>query len=132
MKLYAGLQRTHASTRNIMKKSGLFPAVISAAKKQFIKGVQMKDRVMLGLWKYMVSLPPFLVDMGKQLERTKTRFEAAAGFMTPDHRRVHHFVVRELPVAGKPLPPDLISEKLRLPRERVVSVLNDLEQHMTF
>ncbi len=92
----------------------------------------MKDRVMLGLWKYMLSLPPFLMDMKKQLSRTKTRFEAAMGFMTDDHRRVHHFVVRELPFAGKPLTPEFLSGKLGLPKDRVVSILNDLEQHMTF
>lgn len=92
----------------------------------------MKDRIMLGLWKYMLSVPSFLLDPQKQLMRQKMRFEAAMGFMTEDHRRVHHFTVKELPVAGKPLSPEFISEKLGLPRDRVVSVLADLEKHMTF
>jgi hypothetical protein len=92
----------------------------------------MKDRIMLGLWKYMLSVPPFLMDMKKQVAREKMRFEAAMGFMTEDHRRVHHFAVRELPNAGKPLSPDFIAGKLDLPRDRVVSVLTDLEKHMTF
>ena len=92
----------------------------------------MKDRIMLGLWKYMLSVPPFLMDMKKQVVREKMRFEAAMGFMTEDHRRVHHFAVRELPNAGKPLSPDFIAGKLDLPRDRVGSALNDLEKHMTF
>jgi hypothetical protein len=92
----------------------------------------MKDRIMLGLWKYMLSVPPFLMDMKKQLARGKMRYEAAMGFMTRDHRRVHHFAVRELPHAGEPLSPEFIAGKLDLPRDRVVSVLNDLEKHMTF
>lgn len=92
----------------------------------------MKDRVMLGLWKYMLSVPSFIMDMKKQVAREKMRFEAAMGFMTEDHRRVHHFAVRELPNAGKPLSPDFIARKLDLPGDRVVSVLNDLEKHMTF
>ncbi len=92
----------------------------------------MKDRIMLGLWKYMLSIPPFLMDMKKQLARGKMRYEAAMGFMTGDHRRVHHFVVRELPDAGKPLSPEFIAGKLGLHRDRVVSVLNDLEKHITF
>ncbi len=92
----------------------------------------MKDRIMLGLWKYMLGIPSFIMDMKKQIAREKMRYEAAMGFMTGDHRRVHHFVVRELPNIGKPLSPEFIARKLDLPRDRVVSVLNDLEKHMTF
>ncbi len=92
----------------------------------------MKDRIMLGLWKYMLSVPSFMMDMKKQVARQKLRFEATRGFMTDDHRRVHHFVVRELPNQGKPLSPEFIARTLDLPRDRVVLVLNDLEKHMTF
>lgn len=92
----------------------------------------MKNRLMLGLWKYMFTVPSFLIDPKKQLERQKMRFEAAIGFMTEDHRRVHHFVVRELPNVGKPLSPEFIAGEVGLPREQIVSVLDDLEKHMTF
>ncbi len=92
----------------------------------------MKDRIMLGLWKYMLSIPPSLIDMRKKLEKEKLRHEKAMGFMTDEHRRVHHFAVRELPKRGQALPPDIIAAELGLPRERVVSILDDLEQHMTF
>jgi hypothetical protein len=92
----------------------------------------MKDRIMLGLWKYMLSVPPIIMDMKKQVARGKMRYEAAMGFMTGDHRRVHHFAVRELPHTGKPLSPEFIAQKLGLPCDRVVFILNDLEKHMTF
>lgn len=92
----------------------------------------MKDRIMLGLWKYMISLPPFLMNMKKQIEREKIRYEMAMGFMREDHRRVHHFVVRQLPDAGKPLSPDVIARNIGLDRDLVVSILDDLEKHMTF
>ncbi len=92
----------------------------------------MKNRIMLGLWKYMLSIPSALVDPEKKLLRQKMRFEAAMGFMTTDHRRVHHLVVAELPRTGKPLSPGLISQKLSLPPDRVVRLLEDLEKHMTF
>jgi hypothetical protein len=92
----------------------------------------MKDRIMLGLWKYMLNIPSYVMDMKKQVSREKLRFEAAMGFMSKDHRRVHHFVVRELPNVGKPLSPEIIAKSLDLPIDRVVFVLNDLEKHMTF
>ncbi len=92
----------------------------------------MKDRIMLGLWKYMINVPPFLMDMKKQVAREKMRYEAAMGFMSDDHRRVHHFTVRELPNAGKPLSPHFVAARLGLPVDRVASLLEDLEKHMTF
>ena len=92
----------------------------------------MKDRIMLGLWKYMLSVPPYIIDLKKQLEKNKLRYEAAMGFMTQDHRRVHHFSVRELPKTGKPLQPGMIAAGLDLPQEKVVDILSDLEKHMTF
>lgn len=92
----------------------------------------MNDRIMLGLWKYMLSIPASLINPEKQLMRQKMKFEAAMGFMTEDHRRVHHFTVRELPRVGKPMSPKFISQHLGLPREKVVSLLTDLEKHMTF
>ena len=92
----------------------------------------MKDRIMLGLWKYILNVPPYLLDMKKQLEKNKLRYEAAMGFMTPDHRAVHHFAVRELPKIGKPISAGLIAANLGLPKGKVVLILDDLEKHMTF
>jgi hypothetical protein len=60
------------------------------------------------------------------------RCRAATRFMTEEHRRVHHFVVRELPITGKPLTPEFIAGKLGLPHGRVVFLLSDLEKHKTF
>lgn len=92
----------------------------------------MKERIMLGLWKYMLNIPPFIINMQKQVAREKLRFEAAMGFMSGEHRLVHHFVVRELPRAGHPLSPTFLAAGLGLPVERVTAILDDLERHMTF
>ncbi len=92
----------------------------------------MKDRIMLGLWKYMLGVPTCIMDMKKQLNKAKLRYEASMGFMTADHRRVHLFSVAELPRVGKPLPLEFIAEKTNLPLDRVVPILADLEEHMTF
>ncbi|MFH0754204.1 MAG: hypothetical protein V2A70_06540 [Candidatus Omnitrophota bacterium] len=52
--------------------------------------------------------------------------------MSEEHRLVHHFAVRELPIAGKPLSPELLSTALNIPVGRVIAILDDLESHMTF
>lgn len=90
----------------------------------------MEDKIFLGIWKYMIGIPPAL--MKKRVPERKKKFAAHLGFMTGELRRVHHFVVRELPYAGKPLPPGYIGERLGMPVERVVVLLDDLERHMTF
>jgi hypothetical protein len=69
---------------------------------------------------------------GGPMEDKIKRFKAATSFMTEEHRRVHHFVVRELPYAGEPLAPEFIAGKLGLPHDRVVFLLDDLEKHKTF
>jgi hypothetical protein len=93
-------------------------------------GEMGKDRLMLGLWRIMVGVPSFL--WRRQMLLEKKQAEAELGFMTPDHRRVHHYVVRELPRSGGPLGPDAVAEGLGLPLDRVSTILEDLERHMTF
>jgi hypothetical protein len=52
--------------------------------------------------------------------------------MSEDHHRVHDFVVTELPRAGAPVPPESIAEALGLAVTLVRSVLDELEEHLTF
>ncbi len=90
----------------------------------------MKDKLMLGLWRYMLKVPPFLWE--KQISRAKKKSEAENRFLTKEHSLVHHFVVRELPRAGEPLSPEFVANKLNLPIIRVKSILDDLEKRLTF
>jgi hypothetical protein len=58
--------------------------------------------------------------------------KAELSFMSEEHHLVRNFVVAELPRIGVPLSPDLIATRLNLPDARVISLLDDLEKHMTF
>ena len=90
----------------------------------------MKNKLMMGLWKYIINVPPFL--WKKQIAKGKKKYAQHLAFMSGEHRLVHHFVVRELPRAGNPLAPEFIASALNIPVQRVISILNDLESHMTF
>jgi hypothetical protein len=95
------------------------------------KGVNiMKNKLMMGLWKVMINVPPFLWE--KQIAKGRKKYADHLAFMSGEHRLVHHFVVRELPFAAKPLSPEFIASALHIPIERTISILNDLEAHMTF
>jgi hypothetical protein len=90
----------------------------------------MKKDVLLGLWKHLISIPRFIWrELDKKIvEEVGHRRD----FMTPQHSLVHHFVVRELPRYARPMPPGYVAEQLALPLPQVVSILDDLEKHLTF
>ena len=90
----------------------------------------MKNKLMMGLWKYMINVPPFLWE--KQIEKGKKKYADHLAFMSREHWLVHHFVVRELPFTGMPLSPEFIANTLGLPIARTTAILDDLESHMTF
>ena len=58
--------------------------------------------------------------------------EDRLGFMSEEHHRVRDFVVRELPRLGEPVSPQFIAQQLGLRPQRVMRLLDDLEQHKTF
>ena len=90
----------------------------------------MKNKIMLGMWRYMLNVPPVLME--KQRAKGKAKMAANLVFMTAEHRLVHHFVVRQLPGADQPLSPVFIADALSLPVDHVKRLLQDLEEHMTF
>lgn len=90
----------------------------------------MKNKLMFGLWRYILNIPPLLWE--KQISKAKKKFDVEHAFMTTEHRLVHHYVVKKLPIVGKPLSPEIISEDLKMTLESVKLILDELEKHMTF
>ena len=90
----------------------------------------MGNKLMAGVWRYVLDVPPFLWE--KHILREVQEVKRSTGFMSAEHRLVHHYVVRELPRYGKPMPPDLVARELGPAPERVVEILDDLERHLTF
>ncbi len=90
----------------------------------------MKNSLLLGLRRFLVPIPPLI--WNSEIARSEKNGAARLAFMSADHHRVRNFVVSELPRAGAPLPPGLIARCLDLPPERVVTILDELEKHMTF
>jgi hypothetical protein len=90
----------------------------------------MNESLLLGLGHHMLPVPRPVWQ--RQIARSGEGNRAALGFMSDDHHRVRDFAVVELPRAGAPLPPELFAERLSLPLARVMSILDELEHHMTF
>jgi hypothetical protein len=90
----------------------------------------MKGSLLLGLGHYMIPVPRMIWERVLTGQSAGTR--ERLGFMSEDHHRVRDFAVLELPRAGAPLAPEAIAEALDLEVPRVVSILEELEEHLTF
>jgi hypothetical protein len=88
----------------------------------------MKNRLMFGFWRCIISIPPFLWE--KQLSKAKKQFKNELAIMSTEHRAVHHFVVKELPTLNKPMSPEFVSQQLNMSQQKVKLILNDLHTLM--
>ena len=86
--------------------------------------------LLLGIGRRLWPIPQALWQ--RRLKRGSIAERKHLSFMSTDHHRVRDFVVLELPRRGEPLSPELIAESLSLPLQRVVTILDELEAHLTF
>lgn len=91
----------------------------------------MNRNLLLGLGRFLMPIPRPI--WTRQVTKDEQGIQSGAlDFMTADHHRVRDLTVLELPRQGRPLPPDWIARQLSLPLEQVQTILDELEQHMTF
>jgi len=90
----------------------------------------MTDGLLLGLGHHTIPIPRLVWQ--RLLKARARKIRARLGFMSEDHHRVRDFVVTELPRAGAPLPPESIAEELGLDVPLVRSILDELEEQLTF
>ena len=88
------------------------------------------NRVLLGFKRRMVPIPWFV--FMRVLLRGAAKTKRVLGGLDDEHRRIHHFVVKELPALGKPMPPDFIAQGLGVEQKRVVEILDELERRLIF
>jgi hypothetical protein len=88
------------------------------------------SKVLLGLKQYMVPIPWFVFT--RVLPRGVRKAKRALGGLDNEHRRVHHFVVRELPRLATPMPPEYIAHGLEMEESRVIGILDELERRLIF
>ena len=89
----------------------------------------MSERILLGVGRRMVPVPEWLF---RRLVQRDTKKLAQRRPLGPDHRRVQHFAVREIPRRREPIAPEVIAAELDLPIDRVTEILGELERRMTF
>ncbi len=86
--------------------------------------------VKLGFKRHMIPLPWSLFQ--RVVRREAATSGRVLGGLDEDQRRVHHFVVRDLPRLNAPMPPEHIAGALELSPSRVVEILDELERRLIF
>ena len=87
-------------------------------------------RVLLGFNRRMIPIPWFVFTRILQREAKKTK--RVLGGLDEEHRRVHRFVVKNLPGLASPMPPDYIADRLKLDKSRVIQILDELEKRLIY
>ena len=87
-------------------------------------------KVLLGFKRHMLPIPWGLFRRAAPREARKT--QRALGGLDDEQRRVHHFVVRELPRLGQPMSPDHVAAALQMDLARVVEILDELERRLIY
>ncbi len=90
----------------------------------------MPEQILMGKGRDIIGIPRNMWEQG--LRETLPLIKARLEFMSESHHLVRNFVVRELPKIEKPLSPEFISEHLNFSKAQVISILEDLEKHLTF
>jgi hypothetical protein len=87
-------------------------------------------RLLFGHKRFMLPLPLSLFRRMASIEAAKNR--RVFGHLDDDHRRVHHFVVRELPGLARPMGPDYVASMLDMDITRVGVIMDELERRKLF
>jgi hypothetical protein len=88
------------------------------------------ETVLLGFKHHMLPIPQALFRRALNAGTNKTH--RVLGGLDDQQRRVHHFVVRDLPRLAEPMPPEHIAKALEMELDRVIEVVDELERRLIF
>jgi hypothetical protein len=90
----------------------------------------MEEKILLGQGQKIIAIAE--ATWKGHLAQVPQHSQSRLSFMTEAHHQIRYFVVKELATTQKPIEPELISEKLHLPLDRVKSILEELERKLFF
>ena len=90
----------------------------------------MNETIILSRDQQLVRIPR--AKWEKHLDQIPAHMRQRLAFMTAAHHQVRYLVVRDLPRTGKAIWPEQIAAELKRPLAQVISILDDLEENLTF
>jgi hypothetical protein len=90
----------------------------------------MEEKILLGRDRQIIEIPRSVWE--QHLTQIPGHSQKRLNFMTDAHHRIRYFVVKELVNRQKPIEPEFISEKLKMPLKQVYFILEELERNLFF
>ncbi len=92
--------------------------------------VDLKRKVFIGIWRFMIPLPQALIKRG--IRRTADAICRKTADVSEEERKVHRFVVMTMTETNEPVTSEYIAEKLHMPLNRVRDIVDKLEEMKVF
>lgn len=90
----------------------------------------MGETILRGSGNSIVEMPQ--VEWEDMLEGVPSEMKRTLAFMSRRHHLARYFVVREILRTGQPVAPSRIEQALRLEKQDVIEILEDLERNLFF
>ena len=90
----------------------------------------VKHKLYMGYKGIMLPIPPVLSEKGAKKGQNGARANAES--LTELERQVHHWIVLKMVNAKEPITPEMISDELKIPSEKVSAIIHKLEKLKTF
>jgi len=90
----------------------------------------LKRRMLMGIGKFMIPVPRAIASKG--LGKGVSSVKAKADLLSPEERKIHHFIVSRMTETKKPLIAEQVGKELDLPFDRVEATIDKLEELKTF
>ena len=94
---------------------------------QFVKA---RNKILIGIWHKMIPAPVFILN--RDIEKMAKIMKARGNKLPEEKKRIHYFVVRELPNAGQPISLEFIAQGLKMPIDRVSTLVDEMEKDKSF
>jgi hypothetical protein len=90
----------------------------------------MSETILAGRGREITSVPR--AEWEGHLSKVPEAIKIRLSFMTSEHHLVRYFVVRTLPRMARPIAPEIVAARLKLPLRRVNEILAELEKRLFF
>ena len=90
----------------------------------------LKHKMYLGFHGLMMRLPHLLSEKGAK--KGEVGAKANSDCLSRQEREVHHFIVQKMATVKDPITAELIADELAMPEDRVLQIVNKLENLKTF
>lgn len=92
--------------------------------------MDLKRRVLMGIGRFMIPIPRMIASKG--LGKGTAGVRAKADLLSPEERKIHHFIVSRMAETKTPLTSEQVSKEFDLTVDRVEAMIDKLEVLKTF